>query len=208
MYVGRQCRHLPDRWLCVWSWAVSSKTESKSSSAERSRRQSCTEEKNVEATSQMKEMSGSMLPASERLFVSDRVAWSFSKIFSMYTSPIRGTAQIKTDKKRWSYSLASVMQSHKKVLLQIMKKIFVGVSVFVLTVVVVLREDEADKGPTMVACRGRSTGRAASHLAQLLSQLKKSLTQNWTFQPITTALKSIRICTCLAEQRAVQQEHL
>lgn len=71
---------------------------SKSSSEESSKRQSCTEEKNVEATSQMKEMSGSMLPASDRLLVSDRVVWSFSKIFSRYTSPIRGSVQVKTDK--------------------------------------------------------------------------------------------------------------
>lgn len=89
------CRDLPDRRLCVWSCAMSWKTVSKSSSAESSKRQSCTEEKNVEATSQMKEISGSMLPASDRLLVSDRVAWSFSKIFSMYTSPIRGSVQEK-----------------------------------------------------------------------------------------------------------------
>lgn len=96
IYICAVCENLPDRWVCVWSWAVSWKTVSKSSSAESSRRQSCTEEKNVEATSQMKEMSGSMLPASDRLLVSDRVVWSFSKIFSMYTSPIRGSAQVKT----------------------------------------------------------------------------------------------------------------
>ena len=85
--------------MCVGSWAVSWKTVNKSSSAEGSRRQSCTEEKNVEATSQMKETSGSMLPASDRLLVSDRVAWSLSKIFSMYTSPIRDSSVRKTQQK-------------------------------------------------------------------------------------------------------------
>ncbi len=108
------------------------------------------EEKNVEATSQMKEMRGSLLPASERLFVSDRVAWSFSKIFSMYTSPIRGTAQIKTDKKD-DHIVKRLTCKVTKSSFTDNEKIFVGVSVFGLTVVVVLREDKADKGPTMVA---------------------------------------------------------
>lgn len=98
-FVMYLCEYLPDRWVWVWSWAVSWKTVSKSSSAESRRRQFCTEEKNVEATSQMKEISGSMFPASDRLLVSDRVAWSFSKIFSMYTFPIRGTGKVITDQK-------------------------------------------------------------------------------------------------------------
>lgn len=50
--------------------------------------------------------------------------------------------------------------------------------VSVFTIVMVLREDQADKSPTVVACRRGGRGRAASHLAQLLSQSQELLTQN------------------------------
>lgn len=53
--------------------------------------------------------------------------------------------------------------------------------VFVLTTVVVLREHQADKRPTVAACRRDGAASAAPHLAQLLSQSYKSLTQNRTF---------------------------
>lgn len=53
-------------------------------------------EKNVKVTSQMKEINGRRLPSSDKLFVLDRVMWSFSNIFSMYTSPIRDSAPTET----------------------------------------------------------------------------------------------------------------
>lgn len=64
----------------------------RSSSAEGRSRQFCTDEKKVEVTSQMKDTRGSMLPASDRLLVSDNVACRFSKIFSKYAAPIRGSS--------------------------------------------------------------------------------------------------------------------
>lgn len=58
-----------------------------------------------------------------------------------------------------------------------MEKIFL-LRVFVFTIVVVLREDQTDKSPTVVASRRGGRGRAASHLAELLSQSQELLAQN------------------------------
>ncbi len=49
---------------------------------------------------------------------------------------------------------------------------------FAFTIVVVLREDQADKRPTVVAWRSGRTGGAVSHLAKLLSQSQELLAQN------------------------------
>lgn len=157
MFVGL-CKNLPDRWLCVWSWAVSWKTVSKSSSADSSKKQSCTEEKNVKVTSQMKEISGSMLPESDRLLISDRVTWSFSNIFSMYISPIRGSG--KQNLKKWFWWCKKI----QKICTSLDRKQYLPMCIC-FTIVVVLRENQADKHPTVVTWRGGRNGRAAFHLA-------------------------------------------
>lgn len=90
-------QYLPVKRLRVWSWAVNWNTVNNRSWAESNEKQSCTVEKNVKVTSQMKEISGRKLPSSDKLFVLDRVMWSFSNIFSMYTAPIRDSVQTVTD---------------------------------------------------------------------------------------------------------------
>lgn len=89
--------YLPVRRLHVCSWAVNWNTVNNRSSAESNEKQSCTVEKKVKVTSQMKEISGRRFPSSDKLFVLDRVTWSFSNIFSMYTPPIRDSVQTQRD---------------------------------------------------------------------------------------------------------------
>lgn len=70
-------------------------------------------EKNVKVTSQMKEINGRKLPSSDKLFVLDRVMWSLSNIFSMYTSPIRDSAPTETEIESINPSLSTLNNVEK-----------------------------------------------------------------------------------------------